>query len=63
MLVAASPDQAEQLLLAGGLACPTCPGTLRPHGWARRRTVRGPAARRLVVTPGGPAAPAARGLT
>ena len=51
MLVAASPDQAEQTLLAGQLACPTCQGVLRPHGWARRRTIRGPGARRLVVTP------------
>ena len=51
MLVAANPDQAEQQLLAGALGCPTCPGTLRPHGWARRRTVRGPGACRLVATP------------
>lgn len=51
--VITTPDQqfAEQDLLAGRMRCPRCPGALRPHGWARRRTVRGPGEQRLAVTP------------
>jgi hypothetical protein len=51
VIVVPSPERAEQDLVDGLLRCPDCEGVLRRHGWARRRTVRGPGARRLVVTP------------
>ena len=43
--------EAEQELLAGRVACPCCAGVLRPHGWARHRTVRWPGPARVGVTP------------
>lgn len=38
--VAASVDDVEAALCAGFLRCPSCTGTLRGWGWARRRNVR-----------------------
>jgi hypothetical protein len=52
-VVIITPDlqHAERALLEGRFPCPRCQGVLRPHGTARRRTVRGPGQHRLVVTP------------
>lgn len=51
MLVVASTGQAGDALQAGRIACPSCRGKLRPHGYARTRTVRDVGAARLTVTP------------
>lgn len=39
--VEADQFRVESRLAAGQVCCPSCPGTLRPWGWARPRGVRG----------------------
>ena len=40
MIVVASPERAEETLLAGDMPCPRrCQGVLRPFGTGRTRTV------------------------
>ncbi|SHI99767.1 Homeodomain-like domain-containing protein [Tessaracoccus bendigoensis DSM 12906] len=51
MIVVASLQQAETLLDARQLACPSCDGALTPHGHGRTRTVRGVGTDRVTVTP------------
>ena len=51
MIVVSCPLRAEESLLAGAMRCPGCAGTLRPHGHACTRTVRGLGAATLTVTP------------
>jgi hypothetical protein len=51
VLVVASPEQTDDALQAGRIACPGCRGKLRPHGYARTRTVRDVGAARLTLTP------------
>lgn len=51
MIVVSCPLRAEESLLTAGMRCPGCAGTLRPHGHARTRTVRGLGAATLTVTP------------
>ena len=41
VMVVASLQRAEEILLAGELPCPRCQGVLRPFGNGRTRTVRG----------------------
>src|SRR5664279_4540295 len=41
VMVVASLQRAEEILLAGELPCPRCRGVLRPFGTGRTRTVRG----------------------
>jgi hypothetical protein len=40
VIIVLDPERAEQDLTAGRLTCPSCPGTLRPWGWAPLRLVR-----------------------
>ena len=51
MIVVACPERAEQILQAGCMRCPRCPGRLRPFGHGRTRTVRGRGTATLRVTP------------
>jgi hypothetical protein len=51
VIVVSCPLRAEESLLAGAMRCPGCAGTLRPHGHARTRTVRGLGAATLTVAP------------
>ncbi len=51
MIVVSCPQRAEESLLEGAMRCPQCAGTLRPHGHARTRTVRGLGTATLTVTP------------
>jgi hypothetical protein len=39
-IVGTDAPEVERVLLAGGLACPSCAGRLRPWGHARERVVR-----------------------
>lgn len=41
MTVEADQGRVESRLAAGQVDCPSCPGTLRPWGWARPRAVHG----------------------
>src|SRR5450631_1316181 len=43
VIVVASASEAEQLLLAGGIGCPECIATLRPHGPLTTRSWQSPA--------------------
>ena len=51
VMVVASPERAEEILLAGDMPCPRCQGVLRPFGTGRTRTVRGVGADTVTVTP------------
>src|SRR6266480_4064965 len=41
LTVGANPVEVEARLVAGGLGCPACDGSLGPWGWARERLLRG----------------------
>lgn len=51
MIVVASLEQAEAMLHARQLDCPSCAGALTPHGYGRTRTVRGIGSARVAVRP------------
>src|SRR5664279_255372 len=51
VMVVASLQRAEEILLAGELPCPRCRGVLLPFGTGRTRTVRGVGADTVTVTP------------
>ncbi len=51
MIVVSCPQRAEESLVEGAMRCPQCAETLRPHGHARTRTVRGLGTVTLTVTP------------
>lgn len=51
MIVVSCPQRAEASLQRGAMRCSHCAGVLRPYGHARTRTVRGPGAAMLRVTP------------
>lgn len=51
MMIVGSPQRDEAALLAGDVLCPGCSAQLRPHGYARTRTVRGLGSAQLTVRP------------
>lgn len=51
MMTAGSPGRTETALQAGDISCPDCSDRLRPHGFARTRTVRGLGDDQLTLRP------------
>ena len=51
MIVIRSTEHGEQLLQDAALPCGRCERPLRRHGYGRTRTVRGPGASTITVTP------------